>query len=296
VRIVSLLPSATEIVFALGCGDDLVGVTFECDFPPEARSRRVVSTSALPEGLTPAQIDAVVTERIAAGEDLYRLDRDALADLDADLVLTQDLCAVCAVDVSEVDDALDYLGCTASVLTLDPRSVPEVLASIVTVGDQLGVGDRARALVDGLQARLDALERALAAAPRPPVLVLEWTDPPFTAGHWVPDLVAAGGGTAVLAHPGEDSQRVDWDAIRAAPADVVIVAPCGYHLDASAELGTALVARGAVPDGAAVWAVDADSYFVRPGPRVLDGAEILARILHSDLVGAPDPAAARRLR
>ena len=295
-RIVSLLPSATEIVFALGCGADLVGVTFECDYPPEARSRRVVSTSALPEGLTPAEIDAVVTERIAAGEDLYRLDRDALSDLDADLVLTQDLCAVCAVDVSEVDDALAYLGCTAEVLTLDPRSVSQVLASIVAVGAQLGVAETAQSLVDGLQARLDGLGRALAAAPRPPVLVLEWTDPPFTAGHWVPDLVTAGGGRAVLAHPGQDSQRIDWGAVRSAPAEVVLVSPCGYHLDASAELGSALVERGAVPDGAAVWAVDADSYFVRPGPRVVDGAEIVAGILHPDVVGAPDPATARRLR
>jgi iron complex transport system substrate-binding protein len=290
-----LLPSATEIVFALGRGDDLVGVTFECDHPPEARSRRVVSTSALPEGLMPAEIDAMVTERIAAGEDLYRLDRDALADLDVDVVLTQDLCAVCAVDVSEVDDALEYLGCTASVLTLDPRSVAEVLASILSVGERLGANETARSLVEGLRARLDALGRALAAAARPAVLVLEWTDPPFTAGHWVPDLVAAGGGTAVLADPGRDSRRIEWDAVRAAPADVVLVAPCGYHLDAAAELGAALVAREAVPDGAAVWAVDADSYFVRPGPRVVDGAEIVARILHPDIVGAPDPATARRL-
>jgi iron complex transport system substrate-binding protein len=294
-RIISLLPSATEIVFALGRGDDLVGVTFECDFPSEARTRRVVSTSALPEGLTPAEIDAVVTERIAAGEDLYRLDRDALAALDADLVLTQDLCAVCAVDVSEVDDALEYLGCSAAVLTLDPRSVSEVLTSIVAVGEQLGAGDTARSLVEALQARLDALEQALGSTARPPVLVLEWTDPPFTAGHWVPDLVTAGGGTAVLADPGRDSRRVEWDAVRVAPADVVLVAPCGYHLEAAADLGTALVARGAVPDGAAVWAVDADSFFVRPGPRVVDGAEIVARILHPEVVGAPDPATARRL-
>jgi iron complex transport system substrate-binding protein len=296
VRIVSLLPSATEIVFALGRGDDVVGVTFECDYPPEARTRRVVSTSALPEGLTPAQIDAVVTERIAAGVDLYRLDRDALADLDADLVLTQDLCAVCAVDVSEVDDALEYLGCSAAVLTLDPRSVPEVLTSIITVGEHVDALDAAQSLTNALHDRLAALDRVLADAPRPTVLVLEWTDPPFTAGHWIPDLVVAGGGTAVLADPGHDSRRVDWDVVRTAPADVVVIAPCGYHLDASADLGRALLDRGAVPGGAAVWAVDADSYFVRPGPRVVDGAVILAGILHPDLVGAPDPATALRLR
>jgi len=295
-RIISLLPSATEIVFALGCGDDLIGVTFECDFPPEARSRRVVSTSALPEGLGPAEIDAVVTERIAAGEDLYRLDRDALADLDADVVVTQDLCAVCAVDVSEVDDALAYLGCRAEVLTLDPRSLVEVLASITTVGERLDVADAARALTESLRARVDALETALAGAPRQPVLVLEWTDPPFSAGHWVPDLVTTGGGTPVLADPGRDSRRLDWDEVATVPAEVVLVAPCGYHLEASAELGRALLERGSVPDGAAVWAVDADSYFVRPGPRVVEGAEIVAGILHPDLVGSPEPAAARRLR
>jgi len=210
-------------------------------------------------------------------------------------VLTQDLCAVCAVDVSEVDDALDYLGCMASVVTLDPRSVPEVLASIVAVGEQLGVAERARSFVLGLQARLDDLARAVASAPRPRVLVLEWTDPPFTAGHWVPDLVTAGGGIAVLADPGRDSRRVDWDAVRTAEADVVLVSPCGYHLDASADLGAALIERGAAPDGAAVWAVDADSYFVRPGPRVVDGAEIVARILHPGLVGEPESTTARRL-
>ena len=295
-RIVSLLPSATEIVFALGRGEDLVGVTFECDYPPAARTRRVVSTSALPEGLTPAEIDAVVTQRIAAGEDLYHLDRDALAGLDADLVLTQDLCAVCAVDVSEVDDALAYLGCHADVVTLDPRSLGEVLASIVTVGDCLGVGGAARALADSLQSRLDALDAMLDGAPRPPVLVLEWTDPAFSAGHWVPDLVTAGGGTAVLADPGRDSRRLDWDVVATTPADVVIAAPCGYHLDASADLAAALLEGDAVPEGAAVWSVDADGYFVRPGPRVVGGAEIVAGILHPELVGAPDPLTARRLR
>jgi iron complex transport system substrate-binding protein len=296
VRIVSLLPSATEIVFALGRGDDLVGVTFECDHPPEARSRRVVSTSALPENLTAAAIDAVVTERIAAGEDLYRLDRDALADLEADLVLTQDLCAVCAVDVREVGDALEYLGCSAAVVTLDPRSVPEVLTSIVTVGEHVGALDTAQALTQELRDRLDVLAHTLAGRPRPRVLVLEWTDPPFTAGHWVPDLVTAGGGIAVLADPGRDSRRVEWAAVRAVPADVVLVSPCGYHLDAAADLGAALLERDVLPDGVAVWAVDADSYFVRPGPRVVDGAEIVAAILHPDCVGPPDPATARRLR
>jgi len=198
--------------------------------------------------------------------------------------------------VSEVDDALAYLGCRADVLTLDPRSLAEVLASITTVGDRLGVADAARLLTDSLQARVGALDTTLSGTPRPPVLVLEWTDPPFSAGHWVPDLVMTGGGTPVLADPGQDSRRLDWEAVATAPAEIVVIAPCGYHLDASADLGAALLERGAVPVGAAVWAVDADSHFVRPGPRVVDGAEVVAGILHPDLLGVPEPATARRLR
>lgn len=294
-NVVSLLPSATEIVFALGHGDDLVGVTFECDHPTEARNRRIVSTSALPEGLTPREIDTVVSERIAAGEDLYRLDEGALADLDADVVLTQDLCAVCAVDVDRVDDALAHLGCNARVVTLDPRSLDDVLASIVEVGSVLDADKEAARLVAGLRGRLDDLAARLDGAPRRPTLAIEWTDPPFSAGHWLPDLVTAGGGNPVLAHPGADSQRLDADAVIGAEAEVVIVAPCGYHLEAACDLAAEMVAAGGTPPGAAVWAVDADSYFVRPGPRVVDGAELTGRILHGDRCGPPDPRHARRI-
>jgi iron complex transport system substrate-binding protein len=295
VRIVSLLPSATEIVFALGRGDDLVGVTFECDHPPEARRRRIVSTSTLPEGLSPAEIDAVVSERVAAGDDLYRLDEGALAELDADVVITQDLCAVCAIDLDRVGDALAYLGCTAEVVTLDPQSLDAVFTSVLDVGDVLGVTDRARAFVGSLRARLDALARSLADTAHRTVLVLEWTNPPFCAGHWVPDLVTAGGGTAVLAVPGGDSRRITWDAVRSAPAEVVLVAPCGFHLEPAARLAEHLVADDRLPAGAEVWAVDADGHFVRPGPRVVDGAETVAQILHPAAVGAPAPDRARRV-
>jgi iron complex transport system substrate-binding protein len=296
VRVVSLLPSATEIVFALGRGDDLVGVTFECDHPPEARSRRVVSTSSLPEGLTPVEIDAVVSARVAAGDDLYHLDERALSDLDADVVLTQDLCAVCAVDVNRVDEALSYLGCTARVVTLDPSSLHEVLDSIVVVGEILGAPDDARQLVASLRHRLDALSGALREARRRGVVVLEWTDPPFSAGHWVPDLVTVGGGLPLLAHPGRNSERIHWSAVLAAPAEVVVVAPCGYHLDAAVGLARDLVESGHLPDHAEVWAVDADSHFVRPGPRLVDGAEVMGAILHADRVGPPPDDRARRIR
>ena len=296
VRVVSLLPSATEIVFALGRGDDLVGVTFECDFPPEARSRRVVSTSALPEGLSPGEIDSVVSERIAAGEDLYRLDERALADLDAEVVLTQDLCAVCAVDVERVDDALEYLGCSAEVVTLDPARLDDVLESILTVGKVLDATPRADELVASLRGRLAVLDDALAGASARPVVFLEWTDPPFSAGHWLPDLVTAGGGETIAAHPGENARRLEWEAVTESGADVFVVSPCGYHLDAAADLTAEVVAAGRFPTGAEVWAVDADAYFVRPGPRVLDGAEIMAAILHPDRIGPPDATQARRIR
>jgi iron complex transport system substrate-binding protein len=278
VRVVSLLPSATEIAFALGRGDDVVGVTFECDFPAEARTRRVISTSALPEGLTPSEIDRVVSERIAAGEDLYRLDAQALADLDADVILTQDLCAVCAVDVTTVDDALAYLGCRANVVTLDPRSVEDVLGTIERVGAVLDARDQAAAIVEDARVRLTRLTTTLAGATPRPTLMLEWTDPPFSAGHWVPDLVRLGGGDPL-----------------ATPAEVVVVAPCGFHLAAATDIAEAVVAHAALPPGAEVWAVDADAYFVRPGPRVVDGAEIMSAILHPNVFGPPSPDQACRV-
>ena len=295
-RIISLLPSATEILFELGLGDHVVGVTFECDFPAEAKTKRIVSTSALPEGLTPAEIDAVVKERMEAGEDLYRLDRGAFADLDPDIVVTQDLCAVCAVDVSVVDDALEFLACTADVVTLDPMSLPEVIDSITTVAESTNTQDQAGLLVRKLNERLDTVRGRVAAQEQPKVLVLEWTDPAFTAGHWVPDLVEAAGGLSVLGKPGENSVGVEWETIRDSDADIVIVSPCGFRLDGAADLGEQVLAKGMLPEGAQVWAVDADAFMVRPGPRVVEGVEVLSSIFHPETCGEPDPAAARQLR
>jgi iron complex transport system substrate-binding protein len=295
-RIVSLLPSATEILFELGLGDDVVGVTFECDFPDEARTKRIISTSALPEGLSPAAIDAVVKERIGAGEDLYRLDRGAFAEIDPTLVVTQDLCAVCAVDVGAVDEALAYLACSADVLTLDPMSLDEVIDSVTLTGRATGTEARAAEVVEVLRARLAAVARRIDGVPRRRTLVLEWTDPAFTAGHWVPDVVAAAGGDAVLGFPGRNSEGVAWDAIRAADAEVVIVSPCGYRLEGAAELADGVIGRDLVPPDAEVWAIDADAVVVRPGPRVIDGVETIAAMLHPGLVGPPDPSLARRIR
>lgn len=295
-RIISLLPSATEILFDLGLGEDVVGVTFECDFPAEAKRKRIVSTSALPEELEPAQIDAIVKERMAAGEDLYRLDSGAFADLDPELVVTQDLCAVCAVDVSEVDEALAYLACSAEVLTLDPMSLTEVIASIEDVGKVTGRSEQAAVITAALHDRLGVVDSKTANAPRPKVLVLEWTDPAFTAGHWVPDLVVAAGAESVLGKPGQNSVGVEWETIRRSGAEIVVVSPCGFRLDGAAELGAKVIAADVLPPDAAVWAIDADAYMVRPGPRVVEGVEVLASIFHPTLMGEPDPAKARRLK
>ena len=281
-RIVSLLPSTTEILFAVGAGDDVVGVTFECDFPPAARTRQVVSLSAMPAGLSPAEIDVAVRARIAAGEDLYRLDEDALRAIDPDLVVTQDLCAVCAVDVSTVDAAMSYLGCDGKVLTIDPSGLDDVLASIGVIGAATGHETAAAELVTDLCQRLDRVAATAAALSRPRVAVLEWTDPPFNAGHWVPDMVAAAGAISVLGEPRARSARIDWADLAGCRPDLVVVAPCGYHLTAAHDLATELLATGRLPAGVPVWAVDADSAFVRPGPRLVDGVEALAAICHPD--------------
>ena len=291
-RIVSLLPSTTEILFDLGAGDDVVGVTFECDHPVEARSRTIVSTSAMPEGLTPLEIDGFVADAMRRGDDLYHLDEGALAGLDADLVVTQDLCAVCAVDVSVVDDALAHLGCTAEVLTIDPHTLEEVLDSVGTLGKATGTEARATSLVESLRTRLDAVVRRTADRPRPRVLVLEWTDPPFAPGHWVPEMVTRAGGESVLGTAGEKSFRVTWDDVRAAEPEVVVCAPCGFGLEQSLTLAEQVVAAGVLPEHVAVWAVDANASFARPGPRLVDGVEALAGILHPDVVDV-SPIAAR---
>lgn len=292
-RIVSLLPSATEIVYALGLGDDLVGVTFECDEPPSARTDKTVVVGGRDtRDLTPGEIDTYVRTQLAAGGDLYTLHAGALAGLAPELILTQDLCRVCALPSDHVSDALDHLGCRADVLTLDPYSLDEVLGTMHAVGAAAGVPERAVALVAGLRARLDRVAAAVAGRPRPRVAVVEWVDPPFTAGHWVPDLVAAAGGETVAARPGERSVATTWAELSGPAPDVVLVTPCGFHLD-----GAAAQAERVAPHfpGAAVWAVDGDGLVVRPGPRLVDGVEAIAAVLHPDAVPAPPDGAIRRV-
>jgi iron complex transport system substrate-binding protein len=285
VRLVSLLPSATEIVYALGLGDDLVGVTFECDEPPAARTEKTLVVGGKDtSGMTPAEIDGYVRGRLAAGDDLYTLHADALAGLRPDLILTQDLCRVCALPSGTVSQALDYLGCRADVLSLDPYSLEEVLGTILAVGERTGAAGRAARLVAGLRERLAAVAVRVAGRPRPRVAVVEWVDPPFAAAHWIPDLVTAAGGEPVAARPGQRSVPLTWAEIAAAGPDLVIVAPCGYHLaGALAQARAAAAALPAVP----AWAIDADALVVRPGPRLVDGVEAIAAILHPGAVADP---------
>jgi iron complex transport system substrate-binding protein len=293
VRLVSLLPSATEIAYALGLGEDLVGVTFECDEPPAARSEKTIVVGGRDTtGMTPGEIDGYVRAQVAAGADLYTLHARALAELAPDLILTQDLCRVCALPSGHVSDALDYLGCQADVLSLDPHSLDQVLGSILAVGQRAGVPDNAVRLVGGLRARLARVAERVAGRRRPRVAVVEWVDPPFTAGHWVPDLVTAAGGQPVAAEPGGRSVPTSWAAITAAAPELVIVAPCGYHLPDAIDQAQS-VAR-ALP-GMTVWAIDADGIVVRPGPRLIDGVEAIAAILHPDAVPAAPAQAVHRV-
>jgi iron complex transport system substrate-binding protein len=262
----------------------LVGVTFECDEPASARrDKTVVVGGRDTSGMSPAAIDAYVRARLAAGQDLYTLHADALAALAPELILTQDLCRVCALPAGHVEEALDYLGCTAEVVSLDPHSLDDVLATILTVGQHAGAQQQAEELVAGLRERLAAVAGRVAGRRRPAVAAVEWTDPPFTAGHWIPDLVTAAGGQPVAASPGSHSVQTTWEQIAAAGPEIVVVAPCGFHLDDAA--AQAELAARHLP-GIPVWAIDADGLIVRPGPRLVDGVEALAAVFH------PDPAVA----
>ena len=299
-RIVSLLPSTTEIVFQLGLADQLLGVTFECNFPPEARQGREIVVGGIDtHHLTPLEIDQLVRAKVAAGEDLYSLDEAALQRCDPDLILSQDLCRVCAVSSGNVDEAVAKLQCHAEVLQIDPQTIDEVIESVRTVADAAGVPERGAALIDDLRRRLRVLrervDAAVGDAPRPTVFVLEWIDPPFVGGHWVPDIVTAAGGVPLLGMPGERSVPSTWEAIAAADPDHVIVSPCGYSLDGAVQQALDVLPR--LPDRAAVWAVDADAVMVRPGPRVVDGAEAVATALFgSGITGLDADTVIRRVR
>ncbi|HEY5093354.1 MAG TPA: ABC transporter substrate-binding protein [Acidimicrobiales bacterium] len=282
-RIVSLLPSTTEIICDLGLQHELLGVTIECNWPSEVqRGREIVVRTFADASMTPGEIDEIVRQRLELGLDLYSLDDDALRRCNPDLILSQDLCRVCAVASGDVAAASARLNSDAQVLQIDPQTLDDVLESITTIALAAGVAARGREYVNALQRRLGDVRAAVLGRTRPSVFVLEWIDPPFGAGHWVPDLVLAAGGSPVLARPGERSVATTYEAIVDVDPDVVIVAPCGYGLEASSEQARSILAK--LPERARVWAIDADAVMVRPGPRLVDGVEALASILHG--VGA----------
>ncbi|MEJ2888902.1 ABC transporter substrate-binding protein [Actinomycetospora aeridis] len=285
-RIASLLPAATEIVGALGLADDLVAVTFECDRPDVRATRPVVVDTALPAGLTPAEIDATVRERAAAGLPQYALDRDALRDAAPDLVLTQDLCRVCALPEATVTEALADLDLDATVLTVDPHTLDEVLDAVAEVARAAGAPDAGERLLADLRRRLHQIDDALADRNRPRVLALEWVDPPFLPGHWVPAMVRRAGGEPLAGIDGGRSVATTWQQLRDDTPDLVLVAPCGFGLDDA--VAQAATVRERLP-GVPLVAIDSASYVVRAGPRLVDGIEAIAHALHPDAVAAPPP-------
>jgi iron complex transport system substrate-binding protein len=280
VRIVSLVPHATELLFALGLGDDIVGVTHECDYPDAARDILPVTRDVLPAGLSAAEIDAAVRHRSEAGDSIYELDEELLRELEPDLVVTQALCNVCAVSHDEVQAVAKTLPSPPRVISLDPKTFGETLGDVRTIAQATQTKDAALDLIARTARRADIIRLAVRDVPRPRVVALEWLDPVFVAGHWTPQLIEMAGGEDVLGLAGEPSQQSTWELVVAAQPDVVVVMPCGYDaargLVEAEEHASELRAVGA----ARVLAVDASSYYSRPGPRLIDGLELMAHILH----------------
>ncbi|MFE7778842.1 cobalamin-binding protein [Streptomyces sp. NPDC057445] len=305
-RIVSLLPAATDIVAELGLIGDLVGRTHECDWPPRDVEAVPVVTAAQfsADALSSREISDAVGGAAHSGSSLYTLDTAALTELAPDVVLTQDVCDVCAVSYSGVSRAVRVLdgGPGPRVLSLEPRTLGDVLDCLVRVGALLGVPERAEQRRSELRERLAKVERLTAGLPRPRVVAVEWLDPLWPAGHWVPEQIACAGGQPLLASPGEHTKPMEWDAVRAARPDVVLVMPCGFAPERTLQESDLLTSLPGWDDLPAVrrgeaWILDGPAYFNRPGPRVVRGAEVLAHVLHSVRAGEPvTPQEARRLR
>lgn len=278
-RICSLLPSATEIVATLGLAERLVGVSAECDWPTEVRDRPVVSASRVDTTtLSAREVDDAVRSAVAAGRSLYAVDQELIERLDPDLILTQDLCAVCAVSSQELGAVCSV---AAETISVDARSIAEIEASVLALAERLGVRTRGQSVVEAMHARIAEVGDLVRHRPRPNVFVCEWLDPPFAGGHWVPEMVTLAGGNPVLGRPGEASFPTTWAAVREASPDLLVLAPCGYDAERTAR-------EARLPDlGCPVVAVDANAYFSRPAPRVADGVAQLGFLTHPDVV--PDP-------
>ncbi len=283
-RIVSLVPSATEILFALGLGPDVVAVTHECDYPRAALELPRITRDVLPVGLSAGEIDAAVKERTLAGLSIYELDADLLRDLRPDLIVTQELCSVCAVSYDDVRAVAEEIETHPRVLSLDPRTVGEILSDVRTLAQATDRREEAVELVRDASARIDKVRLAVRGARRPRVAALEWLDPPFAAGHWTPQLIDYAGGEDVLGFGGEKSQERAWHEIVASRPDIVVVMPCGYDAEIAHREAEMHRDQLAAIGAGEVVAVDAAAYFSRPGPRIIAGLELLAHIIHPELV------------
>jgi iron complex transport system substrate-binding protein len=275
------------MLFALGLPDQVVAVTHECDYPPEAAGKRHLTRSIVPEGLSAGQIDAEVRRLTGEGRHLYELDEPALRELDVDLIVTQAVCEVCAVSYDDVVAVAARLPSKPRVISLDPSNLADVLADVPRLGEATGKADRARRLRDDLERRLERVRGAVEGAARPRVLALEWLDPPFIGGHWVPEMIEIAGGEDVLGVAGAKSRTAEWDELAAAAPDVIVAMPCGWDAaQARAEVEGRAAEVGAL-GAERIWAVDAAASFSRPGPRLVEGTELLAHLLHPDRVRAP---------
>ncbi len=294
-RIWSLLPSATEILFALGLGDSVTGVTHECDFPPPAAAKPRVTISYIESSRSSGEIDRQVTERFQRGQQLYGIDEARLRADPPDLIVTQDLCPVCAVSPSDFQGHMQAAGCSAQICTLNPNFLEDVLDNILQVGAATGRMGEAQDVVDSFQGRIDAVRQDIDGPPRPRVLCLEWLDPPMPAGHWVPQMVEMAGGESEPIPAGQPSRKVPWETMRAFQPEVIVLMPCGFGPDRAARESAVLWELEGWPDLPAVrsgevYTVDGNAHFSRPGPRLVDGLETLARILHPDRWQRPVPA------
>jgi iron complex transport system substrate-binding protein len=286
-RIASLVPSSTEMLFALGLGESVVGVTHECDYPPAASELPHLTATVMPEGLDAGGIDAAVKEIVGEGRALYSLDERRLAELAPDLIVTQAVCEVCAVSYEDVVEVASRLPGPPRVLQQDPSTLGEVLEDVTRLGEAVGVAERASELRAELEGRLATVRAAVAGAGRPRTIALEWLEPPFVGGHWVPEMIEIAGGIDVAGRAGEKSPEVEWAELGGLDPDLVVAMPCGWYLEDSRAQATRHRERIDALGAERVFAVDAASTYSRPGPRLIDGVELLAHLLHPDLVDPP---------
>jgi iron complex transport system substrate-binding protein len=294
VRIVSLVPSATEMLFALGLQDEILAVTHECDYPPQVLGLPKLTRDALPSGLTAGQIDAAVRARTDQGKAIYELDSELLHELAPDLIVTQALCPVCAVSYDDVCAVAQQIPSKPQVISLDPHTLDEVIGDARALARATDRRDAGVAFVRQASSRIDRVRRAVGDQPRRRVAALEWLEPVYVAGHWTPQLIEYAGGVDVLGMAGEHSQRRSWEEVLAAKPEIVVLMPCGYDAQRAHEEGMRFRGQLQQIDGAEIFAVDGAAYFSRPGPRLIDGLELLAHILHPDRI-AQAPAEALRL-